>query len=687
MLSLLEHIYPHYKKNESWDNAVTILKRVFDYQPESAWARKELIKCYREKYNAHSNLDESLKSANISQSWRNIHEAITDFEKHISFDRKNFVFHRTWGVGLIREIERDKILIDFSKHKSHTMSLKMAMTALEILPKNHIWVLRSAIPHDKLTDMIKNNVSKALKIIIHSFGNAVTMKKIRAELVPYILSDSEWTSWNVKARQILKTDGIFGTIADLPDHYEVRSHRSTLTEKTYNSFGSEKDFSSRIKIILGFLKLPSFDIKDSDVELLSEIANYFITFIGLTEQDVTIRISSILILRLLSEKFPSLQVRNVITKYSLTDIIPNIQVASQICQQIENKELLNYFILAIGHDLDDEIWTGVYLDILRHNPSKFILDILEKKNKVTEAIEVVKRICTSYRTHREAFVWLVTHADKYSWVQQALPDEEKLIVAMAHLYDINAVDISNKRHLSANRKNQGYINKYLYKEMRLNTLIDNADELVILQLIPILHELQKIEPAITVTQKSVISTRFPHLEKELDQRVHFQKTSKKSGFFCLSLSFHAKQKELQHIHEVEVPLNSKEIQVAVEMGDLRENAEYKSAKERQDILNANAMRLDNEIRQAKIIEHDKFEDTKIGFGSEVSLVDMRDSTALSYTILGPWESDPSNNIISYLSPLGAKLFGHVPNDELLFSINDIDYRLQVINIKKAVLKK
>lgn len=677
---LLEQLYPIYKRDCQWDNAIVILKRIFEYQPDNMWARKELITCYNEKYHAHHNLDEFLKSANINQSWRNIHEAIADFEKHVSFDEKNFVFHRTWGVGLIRSIDRDTMLIDFSRNKEHYMSLKMAMTALEVLPKNHIWVLRSVIPQQKLKQMVKNNIAQTLRIIIQSFNNAVSMKKIRSELVPYVLTESEWTGWNIKARRILKTDGMFGTVADLPDHYEVRTQQSTSVEKMYNSFSAAKEFSTRTKTVLDFLKLTDIEASDADLELLREVTDYFVTFTDFSGQELVLRVSSILTLRLLSENFPLLQLNSVVEKLRLADLIKNDDVAFHIYQQIETKEMLQLFLLTISEELSEEIWVGVYLRIIETAPTKAVVGKLVERDKISETIEAIRKVYTNYRTHREAFIWLVANVDQYDDLTQHFADQEKTTIAMAHLYDINAVDINNKRHLSASRKNQKQIQKYLYRTGTLDELVSDGTEEVIVQLIPILNELQQIEPAHTIGQKEVIGKRFPHLAKRFDRQVGTQRERKVSGFFTLEASYHSKQRELRHIHAVEVPQNSKEIQKALELGDLRENAEYKSAKEHQEILNANAMRLDNEIRQAKPLKEDQFEDSKIGFGSVASLINLTDNSTVIYVLLGPWESDPSKNIISYLSPLGSKLVGHIIGEEMDFSINENRYHFRVDTI-------
>lgn len=140
---------------ESWDKSIVVLKRILTYDPKNVVARKEITECFRNKYSGHSHLDEYIRLSNLNQSWRNVHEAIADFEKHISFDTGNFVWHRSWGIGRIREIRGNSIVIDFARKRNHEMSLKMAVSALTSLDKEHIWVLKSIWPKDKLKEKIK----------------------------------------------------------------------------------------------------------------------------------------------------------------------------------------------------------------------------------------------------------------------------------------------------------------------------------------------------------------------------------------------------------------------------------------------------------------------------------------------------------------------------------------------------
>ena len=220
---LMQELYEYYKKEAKWDTAIDILKLVLSIDDKDIWARREIVECFRNKYADHSQLEDYIRDSNLTQNWRNIFEAISDFEKHIAFDAKNFVFHRSWGVGIIRKVSGDQITINFGKkHGIHEMSLKMAITALQPLSKDHIWVLKATMKKEELVKKVKDDKIWALKTIIRSFNNNCDFKRIKAELVPSILTPGEWTSWSTNARRILETDASFGINPNDINMYMVR---------------------------------------------------------------------------------------------------------------------------------------------------------------------------------------------------------------------------------------------------------------------------------------------------------------------------------------------------------------------------------------------------------------------------------------------------------------------------------
>ena len=106
---------------------------------------------------------------------------------------------------------------------------------------------------------------------------------------------------------------------------------------------------------------------------------------------------------------------------------------------------------------------------------------------------------------------------------------------------------------------------------------------------------------------------------------------------------------------VEVPANRKAIEEARAMGDLRENFEYKSARQRHEYLNTRAAALNADLSRARPIETPGMDTSEVRIGTRVRLV--RQGRLRVMTILGPWESKPEEDIISYESDLAKDLLG------------------------------
>ena len=102
----------------------------------------------------------------------------------------------------------------------------------------------------------------------------------------------------------------------------------------------------------------------------------------------------------------------------------------------------------------------------------------------------------------------------------------------------------------------------------------------------------------------------------------------------------------------------KEIQRARELGDLRENAEYKAAKERQSYLQARIGQLHRRVAALSMVNVDRIPRDKVGLGSTVGLKDTSTGEEVSYEIVTPEESDPAQGRISPMSPIGKCLLNH-----------------------------
>jgi transcription elongation factor GreA len=124
--------------------------------------------------------------------------------------------------------------------------------------------------------------------------------------------------------------------------------------------------------------------------------------------------------------------------------------------------------------------------------------------------------------------------------------------------------------------------------------------------------------------------------------------------------FHEEIAALERELKVELP---KEIQRARELGDLRENAEYKSAKERQDIVNARIAMLKKRVGEISMINLDRIPHDRAGFGSTVHLRASSGETVV-YQLVMPEEADAAKGTISTSSPIGRAILNKEEGDEI-----------------------
>ncbi len=123
--------------------------------------------------------------------------------------------------------------------------------------------------------------------------------------------------------------------------------------------------------------------------------------------------------------------------------------------------------------------------------------------------------------------------------------------------------------------------------------------------------------------------------------------------------------ELSRLEKIERPEVIKAIEVARGHGDLKENAEYHAAKERQGLLEGRILELKDKLGRAEVIDCMKVSTKLAVFGTVVTLFDLDTDEEVTYQLLGPEEADVKKGSISVLSPLGRSLLGKEVGDEVL----------------------
>jgi transcription elongation GreA/GreB family factor len=158
-----------------------------------------------------------------------------------------------------------------------------------------------------------------------------------------------------------------------------------------------------------------------------------------------------------------------------------------------------------------------------------------------------------------------------------------------------------------------------------------------------------------------------HLRDSLVRYLHVRypalDSSREASLYATREVIETRRQELEKLKLEEIPANRKAIEEARELGDLRENFEYKSARQRHEYLNARLASLQSDLSRVQPIALDRVDFSEARVGCRVELRNAAGESR-SITVLGPWESDPDRHIVSYDSELGQNLLGKKPGDTL-----------------------
>ncbi len=650
---------------------IKILKKILEFSNNNKEATDKLISYFREKYSANPRLEYCLSNTGLLHNYIEANVAVEKFEKEIEFVEGAFVYHNTWKLGRIRKIEKDEMQIQFlSKKELHSMTCNMAFDSLKILPKQHILVLKAGATAEKIKEHLMGNIEWGIKMLLNSFNGEFTLKQVKSELVPSVLNDKEWTSWLSEAKKELSSNPYFGTSDQSNDIYVLRDTPITFEEKTLQIFSREKGFFNKYDILKSFIKKNG----STDSEEFVRIINYFENQVN--SIDYT-GLCSFLILDDFKNKKGMSFIKLEKTFKELYSELSEEQI-KDMYSEMQDNDLRKLFINFVVSE--DDNYSKVLTTLIHINPSSFIVENLSKKTMNN----IRRNAVDNYQADPDFILWLLKETTDEIWANIDMTDEDIIILKLQLLLFVNskiAHDVDNAVNKARSKQitDSLFANQSIYKFLG-NCSVDSAKRIYSYsQNIPLLDEDKSIgvKHFILSNRKDADSIVGNVIEDIKEERII------PKGFLCTKAMFNAKTAELDHIMNVEIPENSKEIGTARDLGDLRENAEYQYAKDKQKNLNFMMNKLTDEIDIAKIIDPENVDINYVEFGTEVTFRDNINNKDVIYTILGPWESNPDKNILNFQAPLGLKIYNMTKGQNKKFEINGVKFDYTVKEIKLA----
>src|SRR5258708_8471287 len=138
---------------------------------------------------------------------------------------------------------------------------------------------------------------------------------------------------------------------------------------------------------------------------------------------------------------------------------------------------------------------------------------------------------------------------------------------------------------------------------------------------------------------------------------------------------------MRHLMEVKIPANTDAIGKAASMGDLSENSEWEAAIEEQRTLTGRASEMETELRNVELIEGAILPENTVSPGTTVRYRENGKTADQEITILGPWDTDQGDHVVSYRAPLAAGLLGHSPGEEVQIALPAGPITIKILSVR------
>jgi transcription elongation GreA/GreB family factor len=212
-----------------------------------------------------------------------------------------------------------------------------------------------------------------------------------------------------------------------------------------------------------------------------------------------------------------------------------------------------------------------------------------------------------------------------------------------------------------NEKRSNKLRDYILDDPTLLVeLIGSAD----LEVIKDLTRALQLSPCFDDMDKRSLLARIVKSYAAVQTMISGEQTRQDTSFVVSWESLERRKNEYAELVQKSIPANSKEIAVARSYGDLRENHEYKAAKEMQKILMRRKGELESQLVRARGSDFANPRTDVVSIGTQVGVTDLDQQQAEQFIVLGAWDSNPETGIISYLTPVGQGLLNRKPLEEV-----------------------
>ncbi|HEV8421962.1 MAG TPA: GreA/GreB family elongation factor [Chthoniobacterales bacterium] len=581
-----------------------------------------------------------------------------------------FCLHKSWGFGRVADwnLLLNQILIDFEKKKAHPMQLQYAADNLTPIPAEH-FLAKKATDLPALKIQLKENAASVMRNILESLGGKATQGQISGWLLGDVFSESEFKRWWEATKKLLKKEGTVLIPTKKSDPLELRSGPVDRAQELLDFFAQARQPKEQAAAVDQIIKL-HHEFKEPERQLQPLVAELEQSAQRNQKLNPGMAFEFVIARDDLVQREPKLQS----TKPELTiqrlvaEEAPRLDAILARLPSAKEKRVLQALPAALGESWPGRVWQlmmGHNARLVAQAPRLFV-----EHGKQEELRTFLDRSLREHSATSEILFWL--GKNRAEWRDLITPD---LLGAILSAIERDQHNESNSR--STRLRDLLLDDRQLIPDMFQGAESGLARDAVRrLLLSPVFDEL---------TKRSLLA-RIIKLYPELQSILSGGQPEEKSDALVVSWSSLQKRKaELEELINKKIPENSKEIGIARSYGDLRENFEFKAAKEMQAVLMRRKAELERDLHRARGTAFESPDLSQVSIGTVVTLREANTEEEEIYTILGAWDGDPERSIISYQTAIGQALLGHRLGEVVELNTDEDTGRYAIIAIEPAPL--
>ncbi len=620
---LLELLDGELVSAERWRARLRLLRRAGRYYLDAGRIHPAIMKSLRHLYGDLPSYEDMVDKVGLKRAVDDLPKIWKKAERLsrlLAFDVGSIVHMEGKGAGRVEEVNMalESFKVRFEGDLELRVGFGGAAKLLEPLPPEHILRRKLERP-DELIALREKDSGELLRLIFESYDGPLTGPEIK-QIVAGIVEDKKWNSWWTAARK-------HPQVVAAPERKRAYSWAASSEDAQGAVWQAFEGAGARTRI--GMLRRDGArdpGLKSRMSQALAEQAA------RLAGDDPGLACEIWFNLERSGEVPPA-------ADWSPEALITELKDPKNLFGAIKDRTFRER-----AYDLAREhrpAWRDLFADLLWQEHDARALDHLAAalEEEAPESLEsFLDQILSQPRKNPAAFVWFVERAAaRPEWLARnpirllkqllwTLADEAFASFRAARLVPLTESGGTLPLVL-------GHLTEAQAAEAE--TAIERAPGLEGYQRQPLIN---------------TIHMRFPNLRREDE-----------AALYATPESIEAKKAELKRLAEEEIPANRRAIEEARELGDLSENFEYKSARQRHEYLAARAGMLNRDLSRVRPIDASQVSGDEVVIGSKVQLV-TDSGNEWGITILGPWESKPEEHVLSSESEIAQKLLGLTVGD-------------------------